>query len=295
MKISIVTPSFNQGEFIERTLQSVLTQDRFPHELEYVVMDGGSTDQTVDVLKHYTGQIAWQSEADRGQAHAVNKGLQASSGEIIGWLNSDDIYYPGTLKKVSEFFAAHRDVDVVYGDANFIDREDRVTSLYPTEKWSLQHFKSRCYISQPATFFRRGAVEKYGLLDENLHFCMDYEYWLRMALQGASIAYLPGILAATRVYPETKTSSGYLKANLEAIQMLKKHLKDIPPEWVVSNGGALIRSKYGYQYPQLRFIALVWLNLWKTAGQYQQGFSRLSLWTSAQFAMLMKFLRRAFQ
>src|SRR5438105_2975740 len=110
MKISIVTPSFNHAEFIERTLQSVLTQHRCRYDLEYVVMDGGSADQTVDILKRYSLQVVWKSEADRGQAHAVNKGLQASSGEIIGWLNSDDIYYPGTIKKVCDFFAAHVDV-----------------------------------------------------------------------------------------------------------------------------------------------------------------------------------------
>lgn len=292
MKISVVTPSFNQGEFIERTLQSVLTQDLAAYELEYVVMDGGSKDQTVDILERYSSQITWKSEPDRGQAHAVNKGLQATNGEIIGWLNSDDIYYPGTLKKICDFFAMHPDVDVVYGDANFIDRDDKITGLYPTEDWGLARFKSRCYISQPATFFRRSAVVKHGLLDESLHFCMDYEYWLRLALQGAHIVYLPGVLSATRVYAETKTSSGYLKANLEAIDMIKKHLGDVPAEWVVSNGGALTKAKYGYEYPQLRFIFTVWLNLWQTAGQYKQGLPRVTLWLAAQKAMLAKFLRR---
>lgn len=293
MKLSVITPSFNQGEFIERTVQSVLTQTHSSYELEYIVMDGGSTDQTVDVLKQYADQLTWTSEPDKGQAHAVNKGLQVARGDIIGWLNSDDLYYSGTLKKIVDFFAAHPQVDIVYGDANFIDKEDKVTGLYPTENWNVERFKSCCYLSQPATFFRRSIIAKHGYLDEDLHFCMDYEYWLRLALQGATFAYLPGVLSATRLYAETKTTSGFLKANLEAIQMVKKHVGEIPAEWVVSNGGALTRAKYGYQYPEWRFILSVWLNLWQTAGQYQQGLPRLTLWMAAQKAMLMKFIRRS--
>lgn len=199
MKISIITPSYNQGEFIERTIQSVLAQQDAAYQLDYIVMDGASSDNTISILKQYADKLRFVSEPDKGQTHAVNKGLQATDGEIIGWLNSDDIYYPQTVKTIMTFFANHPDVDVIYGEAYFIDKADKKISYYPTEKWDLENFKSRCFISQPSVFFRRRVVEKYGLLDENLHFCMDYEYWLRLGLYGAKIAYIPQVLSATRI------------------------------------------------------------------------------------------------
>ena len=293
MNISIITPSFNQGKFIERTLQSVLNQtDNKTYTIEYVVMDGGSSDETIAILKRYEDKIKWVSECDKGQTHAVNKGLNATSGDIIGWLNSDDIYYPNTIKKISEFFTTHPDIDVAYGEAYFIDKEDNILNYYPTEKWNLEKFKSRCFISQPATFFRRRVVIQYGLLDENLHFCMDYEYWLRLGLRGVKFAYIPCVLAATRIYPETKTASGYLRANQEVIAMLKKHIQIIPPEWIVSQCGTNVRSQYGYHFPHPYFAIAVWLNLWKATGEFQTGIKRIGLWIVVQGAMISKLSRR---
>lgn len=293
MKISVVTPSYQQGEFIERTIQSVITQDLDSHELEYVVMDGGSKDQTVSILEQYAHSLTFRSEPDRGQAHAVNKGICATSGEIIGWLNSDDIYYPGAIKKICDYFKAHPEVDVIYGDANFIDRNDSIIKKYPTEKWNVKRFQSCCFISQPSTFFRRKTVEKFGLLDESLHFCMDYEYWLRVALAGATIVYLPEIFSATRVYPETKTSSGYLKATQEALLMLQKKLSNLPAEWVVNAASANVRAMSGLNYPDIRFVMGVWLHLWRTTGQFKRGLPRFNLWCQAQWVMMTKFVRRS--
>lgn len=294
MKISVITPSFNQGEFIERTLQSVISQKSTPHEIDYTVMDGGSSDQTVDILKSYQDQLSWVSEKDKGQTDALNKGLQATSGEIIGWLNSDDIYYPDTIKKVCDFFTAHPDVDILYGEADFIDRDDHFIRNYPTEKWDLNRLKSRCFISQPAAFFRRRVVLQYGLPDESLHFCMDYEYWLRLGLSGAKFAYIPDTLAATRVYPQTKTASGYIEANQEAVRMLKKKLNYIPAEWIVSISAVKVRSKENYHFTHPYFVIAVWWNLWGSTAEYQTGLQRIYLWITAQKAMLQKFLRRAY-
>ncbi|HEY5809923.1 MAG TPA: glycosyltransferase family 2 protein, partial [Povalibacter sp.] len=189
MKISVVTPSYNQGQFIGRTLASVSSQQGV--ELEHVVFDGGSTDATVSVLEAFGHGVRWVSEPDHGQAHAVNKGLKVVDGEIVGWLNSDDVYYPGALARVHAYFAANPDVDVVYGMADHIDTDDVPFESYPTEDWNRERLAQTCFICQPALFMRRSVVLTHGLLDESLHYCMDYEYWLRLAEAGVRFAYLP--------------------------------------------------------------------------------------------------------
>lgn len=252
--VSVITPSYNQGKFIERTVQSVLSQN-IP--LDYVVVDGGSQDETLSILKRYEGVLRYVSEPDHGQAHAVNKGIAMTSGEIIGWLNSDDIYYPNAIQTVITYFESHPEVDILYGQADHIDAEDQLIEHYPIEHWDIERLKQVCFISQPAVFFRRRVVERYGLLDEHLHYCLDYEYWMRVALKGAVLAYLPVILAGSRLYPETKTLSAPDKAQLEAIAMLRKHLNYLPIGWVIQRAVTLVKNKTGWKKPQWRFIVAV--------------------------------------
>ncbi|MEI7995246.1 MAG: glycosyltransferase family 2 protein, partial [Methylococcaceae bacterium] len=176
MKVSIITPSYNQGQFIERTLQSLANQAVSGFEIEHVVFDGGSTDNTVEILKNFCPAVSWVSKKDKGQAAAVNQGICATDGEIIGWLNSDDVYYPGAIARVVAYFKSNPEVDVVYGMADHIDLEDFAFEPYPTEPWNYERLQETCFISQPALFFRRRVVEQHGILDETLNFCMDYEY-----------------------------------------------------------------------------------------------------------------------
>jgi glycosyltransferase involved in cell wall biosynthesis len=240
--LAIVTPSYNQGRFIERTIRSVLEQG-YPH-MEYVIVDGGSTDCTPSVLERYARRARVIVEPDRGQADAVNKGIRATSAEVIGWLNSDDTYCPGGLVTVSACFARHPDVDVLYGDANYIDRDDKVIGKYYTEVWNRRRLLRRPFLSQPAVFFRRRVVERYGYLDDELQYTLDYEYWLRLAYAGAHFHYLPYALANTRLHAESKTETHGLRLYTELEKVLKRYTRTIPDQWLLTYTHAMLREQY---------------------------------------------------
>jgi glycosyltransferase involved in cell wall biosynthesis len=240
-KISILTPSLNQGEFIRKTIESVLTQ-KIP-ELDYWVIDGGSTDGTPDVLREFNTHIRWVSEPDRGTANALNKGFGRSRGEIIGWLSSDDIYYPGALHTVLEFFAAHSEIDILYGDANHIDEKDQVLERYPTEPFSFERLKEVCFISQPATFFRRRLIDEFGMLNESFSHCIDYELWVRFAKLGARFHYLPQTLAATRLHPSAKTVAFRVACHEDINNILKNHFGQVPTHCLLNYAYAVIEDR----------------------------------------------------
>lgn len=242
LSVAAVTPSYNQGRFIGRTIDSVLSQG--VADLEYVVMDGGSTDETVAVLNSYGDRLRFVSRPDKGQPDAVNKGIAATSGEIIAWLNSDDVYYPGALQAVLDVFKKNPDVDVVYGDADHIDVNDAVIELYPAETYDLERFKARCIICQPAAFFRRRVVERFGALDLRWQYTLDYEFWLRLAKGGAVFAYLPRKLAGSRFYPQTKTSGARLKVHAEINDMLAHTFGRVPDRWLCNYAHALVEEKW---------------------------------------------------
>jgi glycosyltransferase involved in cell wall biosynthesis len=271
-RISVITPSFNQGPFIERTIRSVLDQPL--SGLEYVVMDGGSTDETPHVLASFNGRVTWISEPDGGQSHAVNKGIRRTRGEIIGWLNSDDIYYPNALRTVLDCFDANPNVDVIYGQSNHIDVDDRVIEPYPTEPWSLERLKENCIISQPAAFFRRRAVECWGLLDENLDYCMDYEFWLRLALNGARFRYLPNLLAATRLHAATKTNASAVACHREINEMLAGTLGNVPAAWLYKYARTTVRQTGVTKRQPIRFGLLLLGGLWRASRQWESPLNR---------------------
>ncbi len=241
MKVSVVTPSFQHARFIERTLDSVEGQQGVA--VEHMVCDARSTDGTVAILEARGARVRWVSEPDAGQADAVNKAIRATAGEIIGWLNSDDVYYPGALATVCAFFEAHPDVDVVYGEADHIDLEDRAFEPYPTEPWDLERLKQACFICQPAAFFRRSAALRHGLLDASLQYCMDYEYWLRLGLAGARFAHLPVKLAGSRLYAENKTLGARVEVHAEINEMLRRTLGHVPRRWLVNYAYALVDER----------------------------------------------------
>lgn len=251
MKVSIVTPSFQQGEFIERTLQSVSMQSGA--EIEHVVFDGGSSDDTVAILQRWSDRVRWRSEPDRGQTHAVNKGIDATDGDIIGWLNSDDIYYAAAVERVVAFFAANPDVDVVYGLADHIDENDVSFEDYPTTDWDFKKLQKACFICQPAAFFRRSALTRYGMLDESLRYCMDYEFWLRLGNAGARFAHLQHKLAGSRLYATNKTLGSRVAVHAEINDVMKRLFGRVPDRWLWNYATAVTETRIDRNRAPLRF------------------------------------------
>lgn len=296
LTFSVVTPSYNQGEFIERTIQSVLSQSVQP--MEYFVFDGGSTDNTIDVLKKYEKQLFWVSEKDKGQTDAVNKGLNVVKGDIIGWLNSDDIYYPKAFEMVSNFFQSNPSIDVVYGKANHVDKEDQIIEPYPIEPWNLERLKSICFLSQPAVFFRRTVVEQYGPLDDKLRYCMDYEYWLRLGVRGAQFAHIPLTLAGSRFYLETKTLGQRVGVHKEINDMLKKTTGETPDRWLCNYAHVWIESKGFSLTRKNQFLVVLIIVVIFTSLRWNHSVSKslwktLAEWTKRYTAKLFSFRRLA--
>lgn len=233
--ISIITPSYNQGHFITQTIDSVLSQG-YPN-LEYWVIDGGSTDETVKILKSYGRKLQWVSEKDRGQTHAINKGLERAKGEVLAYLNSDDIYYPGTLEKVGRYFADHQDTHWLTGSYEIIDQDGKPLSKQSLVKkykdFLLPYYSyflikaTNSIIPQPSTFWSREAYTKIGPFTEKLRYCMDYDYWLRLG-KYYHLHRISEILSGFRVHQDSKSTTGYHRQFAEELEVLK------------ANGGNLV-------------------------------------------------------
>ncbi|MBI1783647.1 glycosyltransferase [Candidatus Sumerlaeota bacterium] len=203
--LSIVTPSFNQAAFLEKTIRSVLDQD-YP-DLEYRIMDGGSTDGSVEIIRRYETKLAgWQSKPDGGQAAALRQGFSACNGEILAWINSDDYYLPGVFKSIGEAFTLHPEIELIYGDIVMVDATDHPLTLDVLPRFNMEDLKRVCMIPQQAAFWRKSAYDDVGGVDPSFQFCMDYDLFLRLARRG-KVLHIPRLLAAFRQHPEAKTSA----------------------------------------------------------------------------------------
>jgi glycosyltransferase involved in cell wall biosynthesis len=203
--VTVVTPSFNQAKYLERTILSVLEQD-YPN-IEYIVIDGGSTDGSLEIIKKYADRLSfWVSEPDKGQTDAINKGFGRAAGQYLAWLNSDDTYNPGAVREAVEFLTAHPDVGLVYSDAHFINADDGVIGNFPAAQTDrTRMLQGYVHVPQQTTFLRANLWKKIGPLDPTFFFAMDYDLWVRLT-KYAPMVYCPGrVWANFRLHNDGKT------------------------------------------------------------------------------------------
>jgi len=263
--VTIVTPSYCQGEFIRDTIESVLAQD-YPH-IEHLVIDGGSTDETKDIVAEYSGRLTWISEKDRGQSDAINKGFRMARGDIVCWLNSDDVLMPRAVSRAVAEFERDTDLEAVYGDAYRIDRNGEVIGEFPKagplNVWKLVYYSD--YISQPTVFLRRRALDEVGYLDESLHWGMDWDLFIRLGKRGRMV-YIPELLASQREYDDTKTASGGFARFRELVRIMRRHgRRRYPPVFFVYGIDTcinVVRRRSGFLLPLVSRVARAALPLW---------------------------------
>jgi len=247
--ISIVTPSYNQGQYLEETIRSVILQD-YPN-IEFILVDGGSTDNSLEIIEKYKSHFDWWvSEKDNGQSDAINKGFQRATGEFIAWLNSDDLYTENAVTKAVNALLENPDAAFVYSDMLSIDPESRVFNTMEYGDWGLRELMQFNVIGQPAIFMRRGALEAVGGLDEEYDLLMDHQLWIKMAAE-YPIAYVKDFWAAARFHPTAKNRTrggGYGEEAFIIVDWMKTHplMKEITSEDLrkIVGGAYRIQARY---------------------------------------------------
>lgn len=247
MRLSVVTPSLNQARYLIACLDSVraAAAKAAPHEVEHIVMDGGSEDGTVDILRGRP-DVRWVSEPDRGQSHAINKGLATATGDILAYLCADDLYEPDAAARVLDVFAPEPATDVVHADFFFLEGDSGRKRRKSSAGFDPARLHDRNPLGQPAVWWRRGVWEKFGPFDESLHFCMDHEYWLRL---GTNVRwrYVPEALAVSRLHGDAKTSRQLPAMWRETARMLTRGGWRFKPWW-----DAAAMSLWGCHYYRLK-------------------------------------------
>ena len=253
IRISLVTPSYNHARFIRRTIDSVLSQTG-DFELDYRVIDGASGDGTREILESYGSRLAWTSERDGGQVDAINHGLRATNGDVVGWLNSDDTLLPGALAKVAAAFTSHPRVEWVHGRCTIIDEDDREVRKwisrykhYRCKNHTFENFLTEDYVSQMTTFWRTSVHRDIGYLATRFRYAFDHDFFLRLARRGAPI-YIEDPIACFRWYEASKSGEGYAVQMRETAGLAKHY-----------GGSAWVRAR-----ARVKMVAVV--NIYRAMG-----------------------------
>jgi glycosyltransferase involved in cell wall biosynthesis len=261
--VTIITPSYNMGRYIRETIESVLNQD-YPH-LEYIVMDGGSTDETLSILEQYRERLQYFSAPDQGAAEAINLGLKRSRGSIFAYLNADDTYLPAAVSTAVRYILDSPDAAGVYGNAYWIDQAGKMLGAYPTRDFDPHLLRTECFICQPAAFLRREAFEQAGMMDIALQYTFDYDLWVRLARQ-QRMRHIDDFLATSRMHKENKTLGARRQVLAETLRMLRGHFGYVPFSWVHAYSAHLLdgRDQF-FEQPQpsiAKYLLSLFLGLW---------------------------------
>jgi glycosyltransferase involved in cell wall biosynthesis len=244
-RVSVITPSFNQGRFIERTIRSVLNQG-WP-DLEYIVIDGASTDGTPEIIRRYERHLSfWVSEPDRGQTDAIVKGLERATGDYVTWLCSDDVLFPGSLEKMAAALEAHAEAGIVYGGAAFIDEEDRVLKVhsYPDMTLGRLLYEKHSTVAQPSSLIRRSTLDAAGGLDRSLSYCMDYDLWIRLLRHAGCVNLGEAVLSGYRLHTHSKTVGSYRKMAMEKIAVNRRYTGDRFNQVICAHYGYIVEDLF---------------------------------------------------
>jgi glycosyltransferase involved in cell wall biosynthesis len=270
--VSIITPCLNAAAFIRQTIESVLAQD-YPR-IEYLIIDGGSTDETLDIVAEFGNRISLVSEPDSGAAAAINRGLRLARGSIVAWLNADDTYLPGAIWGAVNALADHPSAVAVYGDAYWTDEAGQVLRSYPVHKDAPDLLSKECLICQPACFIHADASMAVGLVDEQLQCSFDYELWMRLARYGRMV-YVPQCWATSRMHRSNKTLAHRSEVFDETFGILLRHFEYVPPQWVYDHRAYLQEHKdqfYDQSLPSaMRYLAALpfgWKVNWRHPLRY---------------------------
>ena len=236
IKVSVITPSYNQAQFIEETIKSILSQ-KGDFELEYIITDAGSTDGTIDILKKYGKRIKWVSEKDKGQADGINKGWKMATGDLIAYLNSDDAYEPGAIQAVVKFFKNHPKIGWVYGKCRIVDENGKDVRGFIKwyrhllgRKYNYNKLLTENFVAQPTVFLRRKILDDLGYLDIKQHLVMDYEYWLRIGRKYPA-RFINKYLARFRIYKKSKSGSMFVQQFRDELNTAKRYAQG--KKWLI--------------------------------------------------------------
>jgi glycosyltransferase involved in cell wall biosynthesis len=266
--VSIVTPSYNMAKYLAETIESVLAQD-YPN-IEYIVIDGGSTDGSLEILERYRDRLRYVSEPDHGPSDAAAKGLGQARGEIVTWLNADDTLLAGAVRIAAAYLQEHPETDVVYGEGWWIDENGAVISRYPTLPFDEKTLERDCFICQPAAFLRASSYRRCPL-DPNVARSFDYDLWIRMAKAGFRFASIPEYLAKSRMHQGAKTiyeRESVLEASMD---LLKRHYGYIPLPWIFGYTAYRLDRRDQFfeplRYSVWKYLASLPVGLWLNRGK----------------------------